>query len=150
MDWNVEFASFQFIDSGISNNLPKTKILSRLKSRNGQYYINQIVSHSSEYPLAENVDMRHEWNWFVLGNKFLADFGCAICGCARHKGNDVLVFLGPAFSFTHAVVATRIFDIMWKPKKHWCCIKIVSNIEKTVECINTRIKRQTGDLFQFR
>ena len=86
--------------------------------------------------------MRHEWNWFVLGNKFLADFECAIYGCARHKGNDVLVFLGPAFSFTHAVVATRIFDIMWKPKKHWCCIKIVSNIEKTVQCNSRSRDRQ--------
>ena len=93
---------FLFMYSVISNNLPKTKMLFRLKSRNGRYYINQILSHSSEYPLAENANMRHEWNWFVLGNKFLAELGCVIRGCARHKRNDVLVLLGPAFSSTYA------------------------------------------------
>ena len=47
-------------------------------------------------------------------------------------------FWGKAFSFTHAVVATRMFDIMCKPLKYTFCIKISIEIEKVMATINTR------------
>ena len=47
-------------------------------------------------------------------------------------------FGGKAFSFTHAVVATRMFDIMCKPLKYTFCIKISIEIKKVMATINTR------------
>ena len=41
-------------------------------------------------------------------------------------------FGGKAFSFTHAVVATRMFDIMCKPLKYTFCIKISIEIKKVM------------------
>ena len=47
-------------------------------------------------------------------------------------------FGGKAFSFTYAVVATRMFDIMCKPLKYTFFIKISIEIEKVRATINTR------------